>query len=89
MEPKVITLIEPITIGDEKIVQLIIEPPRAKHLRELPVGHLTMDALLNIAGACSGMPPSSMDQLMAGDAMRVAEAMGNFLAGGPGETPSP
>lgn len=89
MEAKVITLTEPITIGEDKIAQLIIEPPRAKHLRALPVGNFTMGALLNLAGECSGIPPSSMDQLLAGDAMRVAEAMGDFLAAGPGEKPSP
>lgn len=89
MEAKVITLIEPVEAHGEKIVQIIIDPPRVKHLRGLPVGRLTMDALLNIAGECSGMPPSSMDLLCAADGMRVAEAMGDFLASGPGETPSP
>lgn len=88
MEAKVIMLTEPIEIAGEKVAQIVIDPPRAKHLRSLPVGHLTMGQLIDLAGECSGTPPSSMDQLTGGDAMRVAEAVGDFLAVGPGAMPS-
>lgn len=89
MEAKVIPLIEPIEAHGEKLVQIIIDPPRAKHLRTVPAGSLTVGTLLDLASVCSGVPPSSMDLLCAADALRITEAMGDFLTVGPGENPSP
>lgn len=89
MEAKVITLIDPIEAHGEKIVQIIIEPPRAKQLRTVLAGSLTVGTLLDLASVCSGVPPSSIDLLSAADALRITEAMTDFLTVGPGENPSP
>lgn len=89
MDAIVIKLSEPIEANGEIITEITLQQPRAKHMRGLPVGAISMGALLNLASEVSGVPPSSMDKLTGGDAMKVVEAVGNFLAGGPGETPSP
>lgn len=89
MGPVTITLSEPIEAHGQTIEQLVIEPPRGKHLRALPVKQrLDMGDLLDLAGACTGLPPSAMDQLSAADVLAVVEAMGNFLGGAPGGTQS-
>jgi hypothetical protein len=89
MEPKIITLLEPIEANGETVKQLIIESPRGKDMRKLPVGNITLGMLLDLASACSGIPPSSMDQLCAADAMVVGDAVGDFLGGGRGVNPPP
>lgn len=89
MNPITIQLSEPIQAHGETVSEISLSTPRAKHLRAMPVkAQLDMGDLLNLAGECAGLPPSSMDQLAAGDAFKVVEAMGNFLAGGPGAMPS-
>lgn len=89
MGPVTITLTEPIEAHGELVSTIVIEPPRARHLRALPVkSQLDMGDLLNLGGACAGLPPSAVDQLAAADALKVVEVVGNFLGGGPGATPS-
>ena len=89
MEPVTIKLSEPIIANGETITEITLQQPRAKHMRSLPVGALTMGSLLNIASEVSGVPPSSMDMLSGADAMSVVEEVGDFLGGGPGVMPSP
>ena len=90
MEPKTITLTDPITDSKgDVLTELTIKQPLGKHMRRLPVGAMTLGTLLDLATESSGIPPSVIDQLSAVDAMAVGDAVGDFLGGGPGAKPSP
>jgi hypothetical protein len=83
-----ITLREPIQAHGETLTQLVLEAPRAKHLRHMPVKSvMEMGDILDLAGTCLGLPPSSMDQLCAADAMKLVEAIGGFLGSDIGAKP--
>lgn len=83
-----ITLNEPITAHGETLTVLVLEPPRAKHMRAMPVKPvMEMGDLLNLAGVCLGLPVSSMDQLCSADVLKIAGAIGGFLGGDTGEKP--
>jgi len=71
-------LIEPITIGSEKIEVLEFRKAKAKDLRKLPSNPDTGD-ILNLAGRLCGQPPSTIDELGIEDTKAMLEAVSNFL----------
>ncbi|MDR2451575.1 MAG: phage tail assembly protein [Candidatus Accumulibacter sp.] len=74
----------------EDLTERILAEPTARHLRPLPVDRqLTMGALLDLAAAVSGWPPSAIDKLSARDAMKVAEALSGFLGQETETSPTP
>ena len=85
-----IELAEPIQAHGEEVRALVLQAPRAKHLRAVALsGSPDIGVLLDIAAETSGLPPSAINDLAAADAMRVVEAVSTFLAPPPGGTPSP
>lgn len=87
MEPITIKLSEPIEANGETINEITLTPPRARHFRSMPVKQtLDMGDLLDLASRLSGIPPSSIDQMSAADALKVVGEIANFLVDGPGGT---
>jgi len=78
---KSITLSEPVEHGSEIISVLEIKPPKAKHLRSMPLEPNTGD-LLNLAAKLAGQPPSVIDELSMKDMTEVLTVVGNFIDAG-------
>lgn len=79
----VISLSTALTVGSETITELKLEKPKAKHLREISAeSESPMSMILDVAGACAGLPPSVMDEIEAADAMKVVNEFGPFVMGG-------
>jgi hypothetical protein len=76
-----VKLMFPITVGGAVLSQLELKKPKAKHLKDMPAEPKFGD-LMRIAAKLADLPPSTVDELEAADAMAVAEAVGNLLAPG-------
>jgi hypothetical protein len=73
-------LSRPIQVHGEEKNEIELHEPTAGDLRRLQIGEtFTMDAVLNIAAAVLGWPPSSIDKLAAADAFKIVEVLGGFL----------
>lgn len=89
MRETTIQLTTPIDAHGSQVTQLTMRPPKAKELRDLPIKqNMVMGDLYGVAAACADVPPSSIDQLDAGDLMKVMEVVGSFLGLGTGATQS-
>ena len=77
-----IKLVEPFQFGSQFIDELEMQPPKAKHIRNMPAAPNTGD-ILNLAGKLCGQPPSVIDELGMEDTMKVLEVVGNFMQAGP------
>lgn len=82
-EPVTVTLSEPVKLGSQTIAELVVQPPKAKHIRKLPVDveGFDMGTMLDLASRLTGQPDTVIDELDAQDALRLAEAVGKFLEG--------
>jgi len=78
---KTITLSEPVEHGTETISVLEIKPPKAKHLRSMPLEPNTGD-LLDLAAKLAGQPPSVIDEMSMNDMTEVLTVVGNFIDAG-------
>jgi len=78
---KTIMLSEPVEHGSETITTLEIKPPKAKHLRSMPLEPNTGD-LLDLAAKLAGHPPSVIDELGMKDMTEVLTVVGNFIDAG-------
>ncbi|MDR2507612.1 MAG: phage tail assembly protein [Candidatus Accumulibacter sp.] len=76
-----IELSKPITAHGETLSRLVLREPVAGDLRDFPMGleKIPFSAFLDIAARISGVPPSSINQLSARDALRVAGVISGFL----------
>lgn len=89
MRETIIELTTPIDAHGEQVTRLTMRHPKAKELRDLPIKqNMVMGDLYGVAAACADVPPSSIDQLDAGDLMKVMEVVGSFLGLGTGATQS-
>jgi hypothetical protein len=79
MTEKVLKLLEPFKYGkDQYIEELVVQKPKAKHIRNLPAEPNTGD-LLNLAGKLCGQPPSLIDELAIPDTMALLEIVSDFM----------
>ncbi len=76
-----IKLVQPIANGSETIHELEIREPKAKDMRGMPL-NMDMDAMLTLAGRCTGQPPSVIDELGFVDLTALMEMLGNFIKPG-------
>lgn len=83
LKVKEMKLREPIQVGTELISKLIINKPKAKHIRSLPVQPSTGD-ILDLAGKLCGQPPSTIDELSIEDCKELLDIVGDFIE--PGQT---
>ena len=79
--PKTIVLVEPVNFGSEEVTEVVLQRPKGKHLRKLPMDPGVGD-FLDLAGNLCGRPRTFMDELDAEDVMKIAEAVADFLPGG-------
>lgn len=81
MEPVTIKLQKPVHHGSETISELVVQRPKAKHLRMLPAQPKTGD-VLDLAAKLCGQPPSVIDELEMEDTSALLEVVGNFMEPG-------
>lgn len=77
--PRTITLVEPIQWGSEVIRELVIKPPRAKHVKNINPKELKIGDMLSIAAKLAGVSASALDELCMEDVGQVTEAVGELL----------
>jgi len=85
MEPKVLKLKHPITLGSETITELEFRGPlKGKHVKGIPLGNaMCMEHILMVGGRLCAQPPSVMAELEGEDLFAVMGITSGFLPGGP------
>ncbi len=78
MEKVKYTLKHPASFGQEQITELEFRRPKARDLRQLPMGEMKAGDLLDLAARLAEVPPSLLDELAAEDAMAVMALAGGF-----------
>lgn len=77
-----VELKEPIEFGSETITEIVVNKPKGKHFRKLPVEPKLMDELWPFACAICNQPAKVLDELGADDFIAVMEVVGNFMPDG-------
>jgi hypothetical protein len=91
-EPKVYKLKHPIDEGSNRITELTVQPPKAKHLRNLPAnGPHTMSDNFKLISQLTGQSDFVVGELSMDDLAGVRAIVDSFMDIGPaiGDTPSP
>lgn len=78
---KTVKLLSPVTWGSEVIFELVVQKPKAKHVRNLPAEPKTGD-LLDLAASLCGQTPRMIDELSIEDMTALMEVVGSFLGNG-------
>lgn len=74
----VFPLSEPISRNaTEKITELLLDEPKAKHIRQMPTSPI-MDDILQVMGSLAQQPDSVMDELSMRDTNRLGEYFSAF-----------
>lgn len=82
MDPVVITLQTPVSLGSESITRLeFTRAVRGKDIMDLPLS-MGMGHLLILAGRLCGQPPAVMEQLEGEDLLVAVETASAFFATG-------
>lgn len=68
----ILPLTKPITFGDEKISELLLDEPKAKHIRSLP-GDPLVDDVLKICADLAHQPDSVIDELCMKDVGKLTD----------------
>lgn len=76
-----VKLENPIEWGDETISELILRKPKAKDIEHL-TSEPTFKDLFKVAQRCAKVPRRVIEDLDSDDAIKVVEAVGDFLDGG-------
>lgn len=74
-----LTLVEPVYHGKEKVEELVLIKPRAKHLRNMPAEGLQMKHILDISGTLARQPKSVIDNLSIEDFQSLGAVVTSFL----------
>lgn len=82
MESKTYTLKHPVVFGSEQITSLRVRKPKARDLRDLPAGDLTMGHMMDLAAVLCDQPCAVINDLEIDDAMAVLEIVGGFMPAG-------
>lgn len=72
----------PVTIGEEKIERVELQPPKGKHIKHVDPNNLTIGVVMGVAAKISGLRPAFFDEMETEDLMPITEIVGNFLGGG-------
>jgi hypothetical protein len=70
---------EPVIQGEEKISELKLVKPKAKHIKRLKLDGLTMEDMLSLGGRLAGQPPSVIDELCMEDTFALSGVIESFL----------
>ncbi|MBE9542500.1 MAG: phage tail assembly protein [Proteobacteria bacterium] len=68
----IIELSDPFEYGKERVTQLEITEPKAKHIRQMPASPKT-DDMLKIIGQLCGQPDSAIDELSLRDVAKLTD----------------
>lgn len=83
MKAITIKLVEPIQWGkEEAILELILQVPRAKHVKDMNLKDPNVNDILKLTSKLSQVSLSALDELGMEDLMAVTEAVGNLLGAG-------
>ncbi|MDD7649262.1 MULTISPECIES: phage tail assembly protein [Cloacibacillus] len=84
MNNKTIQLKCPITIAGKVISELVVQEPKAKHLRGLKIGFdgIEMEMVLELAGTLTGQLPAVIDELSIEDMAELGRTVIDFLPSG-------
>lgn len=74
-----IKLIEPVKYGSEMVEELVVKPPRARHLREFPAKNQKVGDLMNVAALMCGRSDALIDELGMADWRQLEEVVSDFL----------
>ena len=78
-EAVTITLDEPVEFAGETITQLVVQPPKGKHLRKMPTEMKVVGDMIALADKLTGQPREVIDEMCVGDTMRLVEAVSSFF----------
>jgi len=73
----IIPLKSPFNYGERKVSELLLDEPRAKHLRQMSA-EPTMDDIMNVVAQLAGEADSLIDELSMGDITTCGEFFGAF-----------
>lgn len=72
---------KPIKFGEEMVEQIIIQPPKTKHLRKMPL-QPSPDDIMNLVSVLSGTTSAEINELGSVDYYGLLNCMGELLADG-------
>ncbi len=72
---------KPIKFGEEIIEKIVIQPPKAKHLRKMPL-QPSPDDIMNLISVLSGTSSAELGELESVDYYELLNCMGKLLADG-------
>lgn len=73
----ILPLNSPFKYGEREVKELLLDEPRAKHIRQMP-SNPKMDDIMNVIAVLAGEPDSLIDELSMGDITRAGEFFGSF-----------
>lgn len=76
-EKYVLPLSKAIQYGKKEVIELLLDEPKAKHIRQMPTSPI-MDDVLQVCGKLAGEPDSLIDELSLKDCNNLAEFFGAF-----------
>lgn len=81
MSSKTVQLKHPVTIAGKVIMELVVQEPKAKHLRGLKIGFdgIDMEMILDLAGTLTGQLPAVIDELSIEDIAELGRVVMDFL----------
>lgn len=84
MEPVILTLANPITVGDATITELRFHRlPTTGDFRDVSLNDMNLLDMAKVAGRICGYPPSTMALVAGEDIGRLNKVMTDFLLPGP------
>lgn len=75
---RTIKLSEPVEWGSETITQVVLKPPRGKHVKGISIPP-TLSEIIRIASKISGVSSAVFDEMSSEDIFAIAEAVGELL----------
>ena len=81
-QPITVKLQDPIEFGSETISELILQVPKAKHIKTINVQNPSIADILKIASKLSLVSEAALDELTIDDMVAVSDAVGNLLGSG-------
>lgn len=82
-QPITIKLEDPIQFGQETISELVLQVPKAKHIKEINAQNPSIKDILKIASKLSLVSEVALDELSIDDMIKVSDAVGNLVGSGP------
>lgn len=81
MKPKAFNLVVPITVNEKEVKQLVVQPPRGKHIKKLAPGSSQYDLAI-IGIKLAGFTPNVLDEMAGTDVVALGDVVADFLQHG-------